>query len=39
MRVADGTSWFVHSKPLVLGRARAELDEALLRAYQAVRRW
>ncbi len=39
MRLADGTSWFVHSKPLRLGAARTELDQELLRAYQAVRRW
>jgi hypothetical protein len=29
----------VHSKPLVLGAARTELDRELLRAYQAVRGW
>jgi CubicO group peptidase (beta-lactamase class C family) len=39
MRVADGTSWFVHSTPLVLDGARAELTGDLLRAYQAVRTW
>jgi CubicO group peptidase (beta-lactamase class C family) len=39
MRIADGTSWFVHSKPLRLGQARAVLDQELLRAYQSVRHW
>jgi CubicO group peptidase (beta-lactamase class C family) len=35
--VADGTSWFVHSTPLVLDGARDELDRDLLRAYRSVR--
>ena len=39
VRVADGTSWFVHSTPLVLDGARAELDRELLGAYRAVRQW
>ena len=39
IRIADGTSWFVHSTPLVLGEARAELDQEMLRAYRAVRTW
>jgi CubicO group peptidase (beta-lactamase class C family) len=39
MRMADGTSWFVHSIPPVLGEARVELDAELLRAYGAVRSW
>lgn len=39
VHVADGTSWFVHSTPLVLGGARTELDQELLRAYQAVKTW
>jgi hypothetical protein len=39
MRIADGTSWFVHSTPLVPRGARAELDPELRRAYQAVRNW
>ena len=39
LRIADGTSWFVHSTPLVRGGARAELYEEILRAYRAVRTW
>lgn len=39
VRLADGTSWFVHSLPLVLGGARNELDRELQRAYRGVRRW
>jgi CubicO group peptidase (beta-lactamase class C family)/dienelactone hydrolase len=39
IRVADGTSWFVHSTPLVLAGARTELDQELLRAYQSVKSW
>ena len=39
MRIADGTSWFVHSTPLVLGGARTELDQELLRAYRSVTSW
>jgi CubicO group peptidase (beta-lactamase class C family) len=39
MRLADGTSWFVHSLPVALEGARGELDRELLRAYRAVRRW
>jgi hypothetical protein len=37
-RAADGTSWFVHSTPLVLGDARNELNDALLHAYRSVKR-
>jgi hypothetical protein len=36
VRIADGTSWFVHSAPLVLGGARAELDRDLLKAHQGM---
>lgn len=39
VRLADGTSWFVHSVPVVLGGARIELDRELIEAYRAVRRW
>lgn len=39
VRVADGTSWFVHSLPLVLDGARNELDRELMRAYRSVRHW
>ena len=39
LRIADGTSWFVHSTPLVLGGARTELDQELLRAYRSVTSW
>ena len=38
IRIADGTSWFVHATPLV-GGARMELDRELLRAYRSVRAW
>lgn len=38
-RAADGTSWFVHSTPLILGNARSELNDALLRAYRSIKRW
>jgi CubicO group peptidase (beta-lactamase class C family) len=36
MRLPDRTAWFVHSSPLVLGNARAELGRALLAAYDLV---
>jgi len=39
MRLADGTSWFVYSTPLVLGGARLELRDELLQADPAVRTW
>jgi len=39
MRLSDGTSWFVHSTPLVTGGARAELDRELQRAYRGVKSW
>jgi CubicO group peptidase (beta-lactamase class C family) len=39
VQVADGTSWFVHSTPVVLDGARLELDRDLLAAYRSVRRW
>ena len=39
VRIADGTSWFIHSTPLILGGARAELDRELLIAYRSIRRW
>jgi CubicO group peptidase (beta-lactamase class C family) len=38
-RAADGTSWFVHSTPLVTGNARNELNNELLLAYQSIKRW
>jgi hypothetical protein len=38
-RAADGTSWFVHATPLILGNARGELNDALLRAYRSIKRW
>jgi CubicO group peptidase (beta-lactamase class C family) len=37
--LADGTSWFVHSTPLVVGGARIELDRELIHAYEGVRAW
>jgi hypothetical protein len=37
VRAPDGTSWFVHSLPVVLGGAREELARELLRAHQSVR--
>jgi hypothetical protein len=37
LRIADGTSWFVHSTPVLLGGARAELDRELIRAHDTVR--
>ena len=36
VHTADGTSWFIHSTPLVLGGARAELDRELLKAHQGL---
>lgn len=39
VRLADGTAWFVHSTPVVLGGARVELDRELLAAYRTIRRW
>ncbi|HEY5832276.1 MAG TPA: serine hydrolase domain-containing protein, partial [Hyphomicrobiaceae bacterium] len=39
VRIADGTSWFIHSTPLVLDGARNELDRELLTAYRSIRRW
>ena len=36
--ISDGTSWFVHSTPVVLDGARAELDRELLNAHQRMRR-
>jgi hypothetical protein len=39
IRIADGTSWFVHATPLVVGGARMELDRELLRAYRSVKTW
>jgi len=39
VRMADGTSWFVHSLPLVLDGARGELDRELVRAYLSVKTW
>ena len=38
VRIADGTSWFIHSTPLVLDGARNELDRELLTAYRSIRR-
>ena len=38
-RAADGTSWFVHSTPLVAGNARNELNDSLLLAYRSIKRW
>jgi CubicO group peptidase (beta-lactamase class C family) len=39
VRLPDGTSWFVHSLPLVLDGARVELMRELMKAHAAVRRW
>jgi CubicO group peptidase (beta-lactamase class C family) len=39
MRVADGTSWFVHSTPVVMGEPRIELARELKRAHGSVRNW
>lgn len=39
VRVAGGTSWFVHSTPVVLDGARVELDRELVAAFRAIRRW
>jgi hypothetical protein len=39
MRLNDGTSWFVHSLPLVRGNARLELTDRLIKAYQAITVW
>jgi hypothetical protein len=36
-RLADGTAWFVHSTPLVLGDARNELDRSIRRLYETTR--
>lgn len=36
VHIADGTSWFMHSTPLVLGGARAELDRELLKVHRAL---
>ena len=36
VHIDDGTSWFIHSTPLVLGGARAELDRDLLKAHQGL---
>jgi dienelactone hydrolase len=38
VHIADGTSWFMHSTPLVLGGARAELDRELLKVHRALER-
>jgi CubicO group peptidase (beta-lactamase class C family) len=39
VRAGDGTSWFVHSVPIVLDGARAELARDLLATHRSVRRW
>lgn len=39
LRAADGTSWFVHYVPRILGGARGELVRELLKAHQSVRTW
>jgi hypothetical protein len=39
MRIADGTSWFVHSTPVVMGEPRIELARELRRAHGSVRKW
>ena len=39
VRIADGTSWFIHSTPVVLDGARIELDRELLIAYRSIRHW
>jgi CubicO group peptidase (beta-lactamase class C family)/dienelactone hydrolase len=39
IRSADGTSWFVHHVPRILGGARAELERELLIAHRSVRTW
>jgi CubicO group peptidase (beta-lactamase class C family) len=39
MRLSDGTSWFVHSTPLVLHNAREDLGDRLIQAYQSIRNW
>lgn len=39
VRMADGTSWFVHSLPLVLDGARNELDRELVRVHPSVQAW
>lgn len=36
-RAADGTSWFVHSVPVVRGNARNESNDKLLLAYRSIK--
>ncbi len=36
VHIDDGTSWFMHSTPVILGGARAELDRELLKAHRAL---
>lgn len=38
IRIADGTSWFVHSRPVVLGNARNELYQELLAVHRTMQR-
>jgi hypothetical protein len=38
VHIDDGTSWFMHSTPVILGGARAELDRELLKTHRALRR-
>jgi CubicO group peptidase (beta-lactamase class C family) len=37
LRLADGTSFFVHSTPLLLGGVRPELHQGLIRVHQTVK--
>jgi hypothetical protein len=36
VHIDDGTSWFMHSTPVILGGARAELNRELLKEHQAL---
>lgn len=39
LRAVDGTSWFVHYVPRILGGARGELVRELLKAQRSIRTW